>query len=112
MSVPGRSADLLPKCDVPETDIECLVSEEFLRQDEIDLPEVGELDVIRHFTHLSQKNYGVDSGFYPLGSCTMKYNPKINEEVSKYHGFTKVHPYLEETVQGCLEILISRCTTF
>ncbi len=106
MSVPGRSADLLPKCDVPETDIECLVSEEFLRQDEIDLPEVGELDVIRHFTHLSQKNYGVDSGFYPLGSCTMKYNPKINEEVSKYHGFTKVHPYQpEETVQGCLEIL-------
>ena len=55
MSVPGRSADLLPKCDVPETDIECLVSEEFLRQDEIDLPEVGELDVIRHFTHLSQR---------------------------------------------------------
>lgn len=106
MSVPGRSADLLPKCDVPETDIVDLIPKELLRDDEIDLPEVGELDVIRHFTHLSQKNYGVDSGFYPLGSCTMKYNPKINEEVSKYEGFTRVHPYQpEETVQGCLEIL-------
>jgi len=106
LSVPGRSANLLPGCDVEETEISEMIPESFLREGEVDLPELGEADVVRHFTHLSQKNYGVDSGFYPLGSCTMKYNPKINEEVSKLDGFTKVHPYQpEETVQGCLELL-------
>lgn len=106
LSVPGRSANLLPECDVDETEITGMIPESFLRDGEVDLPEVGEVDVVRHFTHLSQKNYGVDSGFYPLGSCTMKYNPKINEEVSKLAGFVKVHPYQpEETVQGCLELL-------
>jgi len=106
LSVPGRSANLLPGCDVEETEISEMIPESFLREGEVDLPELGEADVVRHFTHLSQKNYGVDSGFYPLGSCTMKYNPKINEEVSKLDGFTKVHPYQpEETVQGCLGLL-------
>jgi len=106
LSTPGRSTNLLPGCDVPEKEINELIPEEFLREEEAELPEVSEVDVVRHFTHLSQKNYGVDSGFYPLGSCTMKYNPKINEEVSKLPGFIKVHPYQpEETVQGCLELM-------
>jgi len=106
LSVPGRSTNLLPECDVDETEISEMIPLSFLREGEIDLPELGEVDVVRHFTHLSQKNYGVDSGFYPLGSCTMKYNPKINEEVSKLDGFMKVHPYQpEKTVQGCLELL-------
>lgn len=106
MSVPGRNTNLLPECDVDETELSSMIPKSFLRESEADLPELAELDVIRHFTHLSQKNYGVDSGFYPLGSCTMKYNPKVNEEVSKFDGFSKVHPYQpEETVQGCLELL-------
>lgn len=106
MSVPGRSTDLLPECDVDEPGISELMPKDFLREGDVDLPEVSEVDVVRHFTHLSQKNYGVDSGFYPLGSCTMKYSPKINEEVSKLDGFLNVHPYQpEETVQGCLELL-------
>lgn len=106
LSVPGRYTNLLPGCDVDEKEITGLIPEEFLREDDPDLPELGEVDVVRHFTHLSQKNYGVDSGFYPLGSCTMKYNPKVNEEVSRLDGFSKVHPYQpEETVQGCLELL-------
>jgi len=106
LSTPGRSTNLLPGCDVPEKEINELIPEEFLREEEAELPEVSEVDGVRHFTHLSQKNYGVDSGFYPLGSCTMKYNPKINEEVSKLPGFIKVHPYQpEETVQGCLELM-------
>lgn len=106
LSVPGKGTNLLPECDVEKVEIKNLIPEEYLRNEEIDLPEVNEVDVVRHFTHLSQKNYGVDSGFYPLGSCTMKYNPKINEEVSKLPGFMKVHPYQpEETVQGCLQLL-------
>lgn len=106
LSVPGRNTNLLPECDVDETDITDMIPAELLRKEEADLPELGEVDVVRHFTHLSQKNYGVDSGFYPLGSCTMKYNPKVNEEVSRLDGFLKVHPYQpEETVQGCLELL-------
>jgi len=106
LSVPGRGTNLLPECDVEEAGIAELIPGDFLREEDVDLPEVSEVDVVRHFTRLSQKNYGVDSGFYPLGSCTMKYNPKINEEVSRLAGFMKVHPYQpEETVQGCLELL-------
>jgi glycine dehydrogenase subunit 2 len=76
-----------------------------LRQNEALLPEVTELDVIRHYTNLSKKNYGVDEGFYPLGSCTMKYNPKIDEEAASHPLFTKLHPLQPaETVQGALEI--------
>ena len=70
------------------------------------LPELSEPEVIRHFTHLSQRNYSVDSGFYPLGSCTMKYNPKINEEVARLPGFARIHPYQPDSdVQGTLEVL-------
>lgn len=106
ISKPGREAYSLPKLDIPEMDIESLLPGEFLREEEIDLPEVSEVDVIRHFTLLSNKNYGVDSGFYPLGSCTMKYNPKINEDMAGIKGFSRIHPYQPEyTVQGALELM-------
>lgn len=106
MSVPGRKAYSMPACDVPEEDICSMIPSEFLREKCPELPEVSEVDAVRHFTGLSRMNHGVDSGFYPLGSCTMKYNPKVNEDVSKYGGFSRVHPYQpEKTVQGCLELL-------
>lgn len=106
LSVPGRSAYSLPENDVPDIDIEDIIPQGYIRKQEPELPEVSEVDVIRHFTALSKKNHGVDSGFYPLGSCTMKYSPKINEDVARLSGFTRVHPYQEEeTAQGCLELL-------
>lgn len=107
-SVPGRKASSMPSCDVPEKELNSLIPMEFLREKGPEMPEVSEVDAVRHFTALSGMNYGVDSGFYPLGSCTMKYNPKINEDVSKYDGFARMHPYQpEKTAQGCLEILYS-----
>jgi len=106
MSVPGRRAISLPDCDVPDTDITNLIPGRLLREADAELPEVAEVDAVRHYTRLSQMNYGVDSGFYPLGSCTMKYNPKVNEDMAGLDGFAKTHPYQpEETVQGCLELL-------
>lgn len=106
ISKPGRKAYSLPDCDVPQLALEEMVPKECLREEDAMLPEVSEVDVVRHFTRLSQLNYGVDSGFYPLGSCTMKYNPKVNEDVASLAGFTQVHPLQpDETVQGCLEIL-------
>ncbi|CAG0941718.1 partial putative glycine dehydrogenase (decarboxylating) subunit 2, partial [Anaerolineae bacterium] len=98
---PGRTGTALPKCDVPTTQLP-----NHLTRDELKLPEVSEPDVVRHFTRLSQKNYCVDLGIYPLGSCTMKYNPKINEEVVKLRGFSLVHPYQDVSqVQGALQLL-------
>ena len=77
---------------------------EKLLRDELKIPEMGEVEVVRHFTRLSEQNYGVDSGIYPLGSCTMKYNPKICEEIAG--DFEDIHPYQsEETVQGALELI-------
>ena len=104
-SSPGREAFSLPDPDVPREKIEKLVPPELLRK-ELDLPELSELDVVRHFTNLSRQNFGVDNGFYPLGSCTMKYNPKVNEEIAKLPGFTELHPYQpQEEIQGILELL-------
>ena len=101
-----RSAYSLPKCDVEDVELENIIPQEFLREEDVELPEVSEMDVVRHFTLLSNKNYGVDTGFYPLGSCTMKYNPKINEDMASMPGFTNVHPYQpEETAQGALELM-------
>ncbi|MDX9823188.1 MAG: hypothetical protein RBT20_14740, partial [Syntrophales bacterium] len=91
-SRPGRTASSLPACDVPEVELSSLVAPEYLR-DDVDLPEVAEVDLIRHYVNLSRRNFGVDLGFYPLGSCTMKYNPKINEDVAKLPGFSSLHPY-------------------
>ena len=70
------------------------------------LPQLSEPDVIRHFTRLSQWNFSIDTNFYPLGSCTMKHNPRINEEIARYTGFAHVHPYQPvETAQGCLQLM-------
>jgi len=77
-----------------------------LRKNPANLPQVSEVEVVRHYTNLSQKNYGVDTGLYPLGSCTMKYNPKINEDMASLEGLTDIHPYQpESTVQGALELM-------
>ena len=106
LSKPGRIAYSLPECDVPELEAEALIPVELLRGKPAELPEVYEVDVIRHYTELSRRNFGIDNGFYPLGSCTMKYNPKINEDVARFAGFAKIHPYQpEESIQGALELL-------
>ena len=84
-----------------------LLPEGFVREEAAELPEVSELDIMRHYTALSNRNHGIDSGFYPLGSCTMKYNPKINESVARYPGFANIHPLQDEsTVQGALEVIV------
>ena len=106
LSAPGRRGYSLPKCDVPEEDVKDLLPEAMLRERAPALPEVSEVDVIRHFTRLSQLNHGVDIDFYPLGSCTMKYNPKVNEEVVRLPGFANIHPYQpEELSQGALQMM-------
>ncbi|MGG3837219.1 aminomethyl-transferring glycine dehydrogenase subunit GcvPB [Paenibacillus dendritiformis] len=106
LSKPGRTAYSLPECDVPQRDIEEMIPAAMIRQQPAELPEVYEVDVIRHYTELSRRNFGIDNGFYPLGSCTMKYNPKINEDVARLAGFAKIHPYQPaESIQGALEML-------
>nr|WP_312577806.1 aminomethyl-transferring glycine dehydrogenase subunit GcvPB [Sedimentibacter sp.] len=106
MSKNGHKAYSLPECDVPVIEIDNLIDKKFQRKETLELPEVSELDAVRHFTQLSLRNHGVDSGFYPLGSCTMKYNPKVNELVARFDGFTKIHPYQPaRTVQGALELM-------
>ena len=106
VSKPGRKAYKLPKLDVEDTCITNFIPEEFISEEELNFPEVYEVDVIRHFTNLSDKNYGLDNGFYPLGSCTMKYNPKVNEDVARYPGFANVHPYqMESCSQGTLQLM-------
>lgn len=106
LSTPGRIGYSLPEMDVPELDVSSLLPKGYLRAEEPELPEVSELDIMRHYTALSRRNHGVDSGFYPLGSCTMKYNPKINENVARFNGFAHVHPLQDESsVQGALELL-------
>ncbi|MGG4142369.1 aminomethyl-transferring glycine dehydrogenase subunit GcvPB [Paenibacillus algorifonticola] len=106
LSKPGRIAYSLPECDVPALAASELLPAELLRRQPAELPEVFEVDVIRHYTELSRRNFGVDNGFYPLGSCTMKYNPKINEDTARFPGFAKIHPYQpEESIQGALELL-------
>ncbi|KPL24755.1 MAG: glycine dehydrogenase [Anaerolineae bacterium SM23_84] len=101
ISSPGRIGVNLPECDVEEAPL----PQDLLRQD-LALPEVSEVDLIRHYTRLSQLNHGVDKGFYPLGSCTMKYNPKVNEDVARLPGFVHTHPYQAPgTVQGNLFLM-------
>ncbi len=106
LSASGRRAYSLPEVDVPTKPLDQLVPAGELRSTPAELPEVSEIDLVRHFTRLSQLNHGVDIGFYPLGSCTMKYNPKINETVAGLHGFTAPHPYLPDSmVQGSLQLI-------
>ena len=102
LSRPGRRAFSLPKLDVPEAPVPA----DQARRGSAGLPEVAERDLVSHYTRLSQLNYGVDTGFYPLGSCSMKYNPKVAERVAQLHGFLLAHPHQpDHTVQGSLELL-------
>jgi glycine dehydrogenase subunit 2 len=102
----GKRAFRFPACDVPEVNASDLVPNEYLRAQPANLPEVSEIDVVRHFTQLSRRNHGVDVDFYPLGSCTMKYNPRINETVARLPGLAQTHPLQPaETVQGNLKLL-------
>lgn len=104
ISKPGRKGYQLPK-DKYETDGLAAIPAGLLREKPADLPEVSELDVVRHYTNLSNKNFGVDTGFYPLGSCTMKYNPKINEEIAAMPEFAGLHPLQDvRSAQGALEV--------
>lgn len=106
ISKPSRQGASIPKTDVPVRPLNSLIPGEFLREESPNLPEVSEVDVVRHFTGLSRLNHGVDTGFYPLGSCTMKYNPKVNEDMARLPGFAAVHPYQpEELSQGTLELM-------
>ncbi|MBQ0038116.1 MAG: aminomethyl-transferring glycine dehydrogenase subunit GcvPB [Clostridiales bacterium] len=101
-SVPGRGMTLLPKCDVPEVKL----PGELVRDAAPALPEISETDLSRHYTELCQHVHGVNCGFYPLGSCTMKYNPRIDEEMAALPGFTNIHPLAPaHTTTGCQEVL-------
>ncbi|MSQ34505.1 MAG: glycine dehydrogenase subunit 2 [Dehalococcoidia bacterium] len=101
-SVPGRVALTLPASDVP---LQAAPSADLLRKG-LDLPEISQLDMVRYFTNLSQLNFSIDTNFYPLGSCTMKYNPKINDEVASLPGFRDIHPNQpDEQVQGALRVM-------
>lgn len=106
ISKKGRKAYSLPKLDIEDILLTDMVDADLLKETELRLPEISEVDLIRHYTNLSNKNFGVDTGFYPLGSCTMKYNPKINEDMASNQNFTEIHPYQPvDTVQGSLELM-------
>jgi len=106
-TMPGRRAIALDDLDVPEA----IMPEEFRRGADAELPEAAEIDIVRHFTNLSRKNFGIDTHFYPLGSCSMKYNPKVAEDVAKIPGFCNLHPHLSsaecynDSIQGALELI-------
>ena len=100
----GRRAATMPAMDVPTEALEDMIPA--LREEPAPLPEVSEIEVVRHYTHLSQRNFGVDTGFYPLGSCTMKYNPKLNEDMAALPGFAHIHPLQpEHTIQGAIQLI-------
>jgi glycine dehydrogenase subunit 2 len=104
-SSPGKAAWKLPPLDVPEIDAAALLGDH-VREDLGAMPEVSEIEIIRHFTRLSTWNYAIDLGMYPLGSCTMKYNPRVNEVVSRLDGIANGHPYQPEKIsQGALRII-------
>ncbi|WP_274952836.1 aminomethyl-transferring glycine dehydrogenase subunit GcvPB [Angelakisella massiliensis] len=103
-SIQGRGCAILPPCDVPVMSL----PEAMVRKEPPKLPQVGEIDLSRHYTQLMKQTHGVNDGFYPLGSCTMKYNPRVNEEAAALPGFRRIHPLQpEDTVQGCLEVLVT-----
>ena len=105
-SAPGKSAYSLPPLDVEDLPVEKILEERYLREEIQDLPEVTEVEVIRHYTRLSTWNYHIDLGMYPLGSCTMKYNPKLNERVARIPEIALTHPLQDEAYsQGNLEIM-------
>lgn len=101
-SVPGRRCSVVPASDVPAAEL----PQELRRKAPLHLPELSETDLSRHYTELGKQVYGVNDGFYPLGSCTMKYNPSVNEEAAALPGFTGIHPLQPaDTAQGCLQVL-------
>ncbi|HEY9717496.1 MAG TPA: aminomethyl-transferring glycine dehydrogenase subunit GcvPB [Trichormus sp.] len=105
-SRPGRTAAVLPQVAVPQKDIDQLIPKQFIRDKQPALPEVSELDAVRHFVRLSYLNHNIDKGFYPLGSCTMKYNPKVNDAMASLEGFRELHPMQpEDQIQGALELI-------
>src|SRR5215468_9291936 len=111
-SSPGKRAFELPPLDVPAADSAKALGAHFRREGIEGFPEVSEIEVLRHFTRLSTWNYAIDLGMYPLGSCTMKYNPRVNEFVARLEGIATEHPYQpQELSQGCLKILrlLERC---
>lgn len=98
----GRSCDIIPPSDVPEY----ILDKAYIRESKYRLPEMAENDISRHYTEIIKNTHGVNDGFYPLGSCTMKYNPKINDEIANLNGFRNIHPLQpEHTIQGALEAL-------
>ena len=106
LSTPGRKGYSLPAHDVPPAPLEGTVPDGLLRSGLAGFPEMTEVGLVRHYTRLSTWNYGVDTGMYPLGSCTMKYNPKVNEAAARMRGFAEVHPLApDETAQGALAIM-------
>jgi glycine dehydrogenase subunit 2 len=110
LSAPGRIGVALPASDVPAQDLDRLLPAKYRRKEPAALPEIAEPETVRHFTRLSTLNHHIDRGFYPLGSCTMKYNPKINEETAALPGFAALHPLApEESVQGALELIYRLC---
>src|SRR5688500_9248506 len=101
-SRPGRRAATLPRHDLPAAEVPA----DLRRAEPPRLPELAEPELVRHFTELSTRNFGIDTGFYPLGSCTMKYNPRVNERVVALPGFRDLHPLQEEDgAQGALELM-------
>lgn len=102
ISKEGRKCITLPKSEFPSYEVEKGLE----RKETPKLPEVSEIDLVRHYTNLSKKAHGVDNGFYPLGSCTMKYNPKLNEKMASLEGFNAIHPLQDtEDTQGALELM-------
>ena len=105
-SRPGRRAFVAPECDVPEVPIDDLLPPELRRERPAELPEVSEPEIVRHYNALSRKNFDVDTGFYPLGSCTMKHNPKLHERVAALPGHARLHPLQDPALaQGALELM-------
>src|SRR5258705_11536012 len=106
-SQPGRAGFSLPPLDVEETALDKIIPAEFQRDDDLaGMPEVTEVDVVRHFTRISTWNYSIDQGMYPLGSCTMKYNSRLNEKVARIGGFANLHPLASEAeAQGALQVI-------
>src|SRR5580698_1828292 len=107
LSNSGRRCHRLPACDVPSSrSLGAMIPQEHLANEQPPLPEVGEIDLIRHYTNLSARNMSIDTNFYPLGSCTMKYNPKRHERLAAIPGFASLHPLQDdESTQGILELL-------
>lgn len=106
LSQEGQQGYSLPELDIPVKKLSEIIPEKYFRTDTVNLPQISEPEIRRHYTRLSHLNYSLTTNFYPLGSCTMKYNPVINEQISSFSGFANLHPYQpEKTVQGILEIL-------